>query len=382
MTLTPARWHAAPHVLLRMGEGIAIAEVTPPAWESGGSYSAASDRMTLSALLTPGPAPGPFAPWGGCKPATLDTGMAVTALGTPAMFVQVNTGTCFVPAGIASNSGWVCHNNGQRQCVIGASNASNPRIDVVVAHVYDAVDDSGVLNSWALEVVPGTPASSPVAPAVPSNAIILAQVAVPAASTSVTAGNVTDLRTWEVGLGGVLPVNSLAQVPAGYAGHYVHDRASGRLAHNLAAGPAQPKLLPAAPVVAATGSQVNEGGTGEVTVLTASFTATGNEDWEIYFKAGGVQATQSGAPQFSVLFRTYIDSSQIDGFFTASQPADGNNHAGVAFTTYAAAAVMATRPTAGAHVAKVTFQTQTVFGASVIATTINPIVLRAKPVCL
>ena len=68
-----------------------------------------------------GPAPGPFAPWGGVKPSNLDTGMQVTALSTPAMFVQVASGTAYVPATISTNSGYICHNSGARQCVIAAA---------------------------------------------------------------------------------------------------------------------------------------------------------------------------------------------------------------------------------------------------------------------
>jgi hypothetical protein len=358
----------------------AIAEVIP-SWLAAATYPAAADRMTLSALLTPNPAPGSFAPWAGVKPASLDAGLQITPLSTPSMFVQVNSGSCFVPAAIAANAGWICHNNGQRQVAIAAASATLPRIDLIIAHVYDAVDDSGTLNEWQLEPVTGTPASVPAAPAAPTNAIILGQVAVAANALTVTSGNITDLRAWTVALGGILPVNGLAAVPAGYAGHYVHDRTTGRLAHNPAGGAAQPRLLPAAPVLAVANANVNEGGTTEVTVLSVTFTADGATDWEIYFKTPGVQSTQSGSPLYSVLFRTYLDSTQIDGMFTPSCTADGNNYGGLSYTAYAAAA-LGFRPSAGAHTAKVTFKTQTSFGVAVVASATLPIILRAKPVCL
>jgi hypothetical protein len=337
--------------------------------------------MTLSALLTPGPAPGPFAPWGGVKPSNLDSGMQVTALSTPAMFVQVASGTCYVPATISTNSGYICHNSGARQCVIAAANPSNPRIDIVVAHVYDAVDDSGTLNTWALEVVTGTPAGSPVAPAAPTNSIVLARVAVAANASNIVNGNITDVRDWEVSLGGILPANSLADIPAGYTGHYVHDRSTGRLVHNPAAGPAQPKILPAAPVMATSPNPVNEGGTGEATLITLTFTADGATDWEAYIKAAAISANSSSAP-YRVWFRMYLDNVIFDSQITAVATADNNFYGAVAYSSYMAAA-LGNRPGAGSHTLKVTFQTTAAgFGCTVQADSSKLIILRAKPVCL
>lgn len=357
-----------------------MAEVTPPAYESAGSYSAQSDRMTMSALLTPNPAPGPFAPWGGVKPANLDAGLAVTQLGTPAMFVQINSGTCYIPAVIAGNAGWIAHNNGAVQRQVAAADATKPRIDLVIAHVYDAVDDSGTQNTWAIEVVTGVAASSPAVPAVPTNAIVLAQVAVAANASSITNGNITDQRTWEVGLGGILPVSSLAAVPAGYTGHYVHDRATGRLAHNPATGPAQPKLLPAAPVLAVVTAGVNEGGTVEATAITLNFTADGNTDWEAYFKCGAVSANSSSSV-FRFWFRMYLDATMVDSAITAQAVADNNFYGAVSFTGLLYAA-LGFRPTAGNHTLKVTFQSTSAFGGTCQANAGDPMILRAKPVCL
>jgi hypothetical protein len=242
------------------------------------------------------------------------------------------------------------------------------------------VDDSGTTNTWQLEAVPGTPASIPAVPAAPTNSIILAQVAVGAGVTTIGNASITDVRTWEVALGGILPVNALTAVPAGYTGHYVHDRSSGRLAHNLASGPAQPKLLPAAPVFATVTAQTNEGGTTEVTLITAAITADGNSDWEIYFKCGAVNATSSST-LFKVIFRVYVDAVQIDQIYSGYAIADTNSYSGVTLTSFAAAA-LGNRPTAGAHTIKVTFQTGATFGVAVVAAATDPVILRVKPVCL
>jgi hypothetical protein len=53
---------------------------------------------------------------------------------------------------------------------------------------------TGALNNVVLQVVAGTPASSPVAPATPANSISLATVAVAAGATALTTANITDTR--------------------------------------------------------------------------------------------------------------------------------------------------------------------------------------------
>lgn len=62
---------------------------------------------------------------------------------------------------------------------ITAQNATYARIDRVIARVYDnSVDGSGQ-DTAAVEIVTGTPAASPVAPALPAGALELAQLQVP-----------------------------------------------------------------------------------------------------------------------------------------------------------------------------------------------------------
>jgi hypothetical protein len=53
---------------------------------------------------------------------------------------------------------------------------------------------TGSLNNVVLQVVAGTPAGSPVAPATPANSISLATVAVAAGATALTNANITDTR--------------------------------------------------------------------------------------------------------------------------------------------------------------------------------------------
>lgn len=177
--------------------------------------------MTISALMTPDPAPGPFAPRGGVRPSYQGAGLAVTQDATADMGIRVGTGTAFVPASATANAGWVCHNNGTVSRAVTTSSAANPRIDLVIAHVYDSVDAGDVVSQWLLEVIPGTPAASPHPPAMPANAIALAQVAVAKNATSITNANITDVRTQTVALGGVLPCLSTALPVSPYTGQCV-----------------------------------------------------------------------------------------------------------------------------------------------------------------
>jgi hypothetical protein len=91
-----------------------------------------------------------------------------------------------------------------------AADATNPRIDTVIAEVLDA-GFSGVSRLWRLRVVTGTPAASPAAPAVPVNAIALADVRINAGSGTIT--SVTDRRARALVGGGVaLPAGAMTLI--------------------------------------------------------------------------------------------------------------------------------------------------------------------------
>ncbi|MEU9447274.1 hypothetical protein [Streptomyces sp. NPDC048277] len=89
--------------------------------------------------------------------------------------------------------------------------ATNPRIDLVVLRIYDSLYDNSGQTKPALEIVQGTPATTPVAPAAPAIALPIYQVKVPAGASAGKGGldwsaALTDLRTPTVAVGGILPV--------------------------------------------------------------------------------------------------------------------------------------------------------------------------------
>lgn len=89
--------------------------------------------------------------------------------------------------------------------VVAPADASNPRLDQVILEVQDNVHDASGGNLARTRIVPGTPTGgctldnrSGVA-ALPSNAVRLADILVPAASVTVVTANIRDRRPWARG---------------------------------------------------------------------------------------------------------------------------------------------------------------------------------------
>ena len=103
-----------------------------------------------------------------------------------ALSVSVATGDAFV-------EGFFYRNDAALAKTIATAHATNPRIDTVVVRL------DRVANTATLQVITGTPAASPVAPALSQTDSLyelpLANVLVPAAAGVIVAGNVTDRRT-------------------------------------------------------------------------------------------------------------------------------------------------------------------------------------------
>jgi hypothetical protein len=122
------------------------------------------------------------------------TSLAVTANGTPNMSVNVAAGWAAIVGTTQANMGaYIAYNDATTNLTITASNPTNPRIDRVVVTVNDAYY-TGLLNNVTFSVIAGTPAASPVAPALPANSLSLATVLVAANATTIISGAITDTR--------------------------------------------------------------------------------------------------------------------------------------------------------------------------------------------
>jgi hypothetical protein len=172
---------------------------TPPSWLQAGSYPAQYDRLTQQALYATTGIIG-------------SSSMAVTANSPAGMSVRVASGWAAVIGTTTSNMGvYTAYNDATVTLTVTTSDPTNPRIDLVCMTVRDAYY-SGANSDVIYQVVAGTPAGSPVAPALPANSISLATVLVGAAVTQINSGNITDTR---VSTTTNLPVGDITEVQGG-----------------------------------------------------------------------------------------------------------------------------------------------------------------------
>ncbi len=154
---------------------------TPPSWLQNGSHPAENDRLTTQAL---------WATTGIINASSLE----VTQNSPAGMSVQIASGWAAIVGTTQANMGtYVGYNDATVVLGVTTANPTNPRIDRVCMTVNDAYY-TGASNNVVLQVVAGTPAGSPVAPATPANSISLATVAVAAGATALTTANITDTR--------------------------------------------------------------------------------------------------------------------------------------------------------------------------------------------
>lgn len=193
-----------------------MAVINPPAWMQAGSYPARNDRLVISALLGyPGYLVDESTPMRirqGVKPSYQQQQLKVRAAPTPNMTIIVSAGFAFIDNHDTGGAGtYVCANDADVTLTVDpAGGAGQFRKDCVVASVYDA-ETAGALSEWKLEIIKGTYAASAgaaVRPSLPPNAQILADVAVGASVTSISTGNITDVRQFSVAAGGIMPVAS------------------------------------------------------------------------------------------------------------------------------------------------------------------------------
>lgn len=155
---------------------------TPPSWQQNASHPAENDRLSTQGLWrTTG--------------ILSATDLAVTQNGTPNMSVNVALGWAAIVGDFQINMGtYIAYNDAIQNLTITTANGSNPRIDRIVMTVSDSYY-TGSLNQVAFQVLAGTPAGSPSAPATPTNSISLATILVGTGVTSIVTANITDTRT-------------------------------------------------------------------------------------------------------------------------------------------------------------------------------------------
>lgn len=190
---------------------------TVPAYLQNASHSAAVFRQAVSAAFQ--------------SPGILGAGeLAVSQQGTPNMSVILGAGRAMVagsqvtpPSGLSFTTQAMYNtlNDGSITLTVTTANATNPRIDAVYIGVQDAFY-SGSNNQAVAGIVAGTPASSPVAPSIPANSLLLAYIAVGAGVTSIVTANITQQALLAGLLGGYMFSPTLSALNAVTGGTHQH----------------------------------------------------------------------------------------------------------------------------------------------------------------
>lgn len=191
-----------------------MAILNPPGWlqNAGATHSASQLRTYLAGFQAASLASTTLQARGGVHPSSGQS-FLVTQAGSPNMTVLVESGLVSIPGTLSGTQGnYLVCNDAQVTLSITAAHATLPRIDIVVVNIRDS-QYSGVSNDAQMQVIAGTPASSPVAPSAPDNSITIAQIAVGAAVTSITNANITDVRFYIAAVGGVINARTEATRP-------------------------------------------------------------------------------------------------------------------------------------------------------------------------
>src|SRR4051795_6181621 len=118
-------------------------------------------------------------------------------VGTGFAWVQIDTGTRNGMGHVTSDA--------TANLTLTASNATNPRVDQIILRHNDSSIPTGAGNVPTLEVLTGTATAGATldnrtgAPALPNDCLRLADILVPATSTSVVTANIRDRRPWARG---------------------------------------------------------------------------------------------------------------------------------------------------------------------------------------
>jgi hypothetical protein len=162
-----------------------MAEVNPPGYMQDGCYTAEQDRRLLGSIICE-----EGVAFGACP--TGDLLVHDSTVGS--MVVTVDAGTAFVKGDNTACDGmYHIVNDAPVDITLPASDPTDDRIVLVVAMVEDGQygDPS---SSWYLDVVIGALGTPAVAPAVPGNALVLAQVLINNGATNILPADITDRR--------------------------------------------------------------------------------------------------------------------------------------------------------------------------------------------
>ena len=145
-----------------------------------------------------------------------DNSLLVTVDGSD--LVTVKAGSVVIPGTAVAGSGvWRTGIGADQSHALAARDATNPRIDLVVFRQLDTdvVGSHGAYTA-RLQIIEGTPSATPAVPALPSMAVELARINVPASGGGAASADLTK-RQFAAALGGTMKVPTASQLPAAAA---------------------------------------------------------------------------------------------------------------------------------------------------------------------
>ena len=172
-----------------------MAELQPAHYTAGACHTAQGDRLVWSSII--------------CTEGVSDKlgGDLLVSPGAAGLTVDVGGGSAFINGdNIADQGTYHVANLGDVTLVLGVSDPTDGRIDLVVATVRDA-QYSGTDNDWVIQVIQGVTSPAPVAPGVPPNSIALAEVLVIAGATTPGQLVITDVRPQMALCGPLMPAS-------------------------------------------------------------------------------------------------------------------------------------------------------------------------------
>lgn len=196
-------------------------------WLHGSSgspdYDAIDDRSWLAAVLAGDPFDAITAGVGarGRGHGVLSSGaFAVSATGANDRTVRVGTGLAAVRGAASGQDGcYLVANDAVNDTVVldNRPTVTNSRRDLIIARLRDGAHGiSG--DDWILDKLTGTPGTSPTDPTVPAGSaiLVLARVTIPPGANpfTVQSGWLTDVRPHARAIGGITPVQVLADYPS------------------------------------------------------------------------------------------------------------------------------------------------------------------------
>ncbi len=234
--------------------------------------------------------------------------------GTPDGTVDIAPGTAFIAGSEQTWQGmYTVSVDSVVNRPVGATGA-DPRIDVVVVRVRDTIYSAGG-DDEDIVVVAGTAAASPVAPDLDAlgyeNYLVLAQIAVPAATSVITDAMITRPTTRAAGLGGVMVCTSGSRPATPTPGQAIFETDTGAVSvwYGATVGWAPPWNTGWGVVaVAAGGSQTGPGigaSTVDINGTTVTFDTVANRRYRVEF--GGLVASTVANDVFT--FRRNRDGS-------------------------------------------------------------------------